>query len=1713
MRRGDASGEIPEMRWKPYHLRHPKNSAVLSEITSKGYFLDRLQDFDAQFFGISPREAEQMDPQQRLALEVTWEALEDAGIPPQDLVGSDTSVFMGVNSDDYGKLLLEDLPAVEAWMGVGTAYCGIPNRISYLLGLQGPSAAIDTACASSLCAIHHAKQSLMLGESSLAIAGGVNALVGPGLTAVLDKAGVLSKDGRCRSFDEAAAGYGRGEGAGIVVLKRLSDALADKDRIIAVLKGSASGANGKTNGIMAPDSAAQEKVARKALKESRCSGDSISYVEAHATSTQLGDPTEFAALKKVYGSGSRNLGSAPCYVGSIKPNIGHLEAGAGVMGFIKAAMIVNRSSVPPQTNLSQLNEKLGIETSMLEPVTEPKTLHPVGGPIRAAVASYGYGGSVAHAILEAPPLQQALRHLDPAQTTEKSSAVVLLLSGPSRNRTKASARHILQWLKDSNQAVDLASIAYTLAVKRGHHRFRTAVTTENIKEAKLLLEAVAQGKSNAQIYDGRAEPASESKGLVWVFSGHGAQWDGMGQYLMDVEPVFAETVKQIEPIVRKELGFNLSKALQHESVATSDRIQVTTFVMQVGLARVFQAKGVTPAACIGHSLGELAAAVVSGALSVEEGALVCCVRARLYRRVAGTGSMALINISANEATHKIGTRADVYVAIDSSPTSCVISGTPEAVKEFSTECEAENVQVRMVKSDIAFHTPLLSALVDPMRTSLATSVNARRPKIRLYSTSLTNPKGDEPRDLQYWINNMVKPVLLTSAIRAAADDGFNRFQEISSHPIVLHSINETLMEMSSTENLVIPTLLRNKDNRKSLLAAFGKLYCAGIPVALQHVLSGTWIHDLAGTVWEHQPHWRELASGSPPTLLGHDIKSHTLLGARTQLAGADVAVWQTQLASDLKPFPGNHPLHGSEIVPAAVLINTFLSAIPGHCLRNISLRVPVVVSPPRDIQVIRENQHLRICSRLVASEKVESSDNSWLVNTAADYSMDNPEPEILDISTTKSRLPNRLANSFSIDYLAKVGVPEMGFPWKVVEHLESDEEMLAMVDVDPTASTSSPHFGGSSWASLLDSATSISSTVFHKAPLLRMPTAVGRVHVLSNTKPPKSSYVHVRKAPGVFTANVKICDENGIVLIDVQNMAFAGIEGNAVPDRSSAGLIHRIAWPPIRLAEEPLSFSKVVFISARTSQLETYETQLASRKIQTQVLPEPKALSNVESDSIFVFLPSAEIHEGEIYEASAANCERLLDSIKHLLSLCKQTKLFVITSGALNECGTEALAQSSLVGLARIIHSEHAEVFAGLIDVEDSLFPLQAIKYAHSQDVIKVHDSVARHARLRPFQKPVELSERPKFRLHPQGTYLITGGLGALGLETAFFLARAGARRVILISRRKLPERRKWSTHSNTAGIKSILELESMGIAVHPVALDLTATGAAEQLQSVIDDLSCPPVLGVVHAAGTLANQMVNETTPEAFNSVIAPKIQGAMALHTAFPPNTVDFFVMFSSCGQLLGFPGQAAYAAGNSFLDCLATARRAAGDNSISMIWTSWRGLGMAASTRYIDAELAARGITDVTKEEAFDAWNAIFDYNTDHAVVLRTIPLDGDEPSPHPILDESLVRRTPLAGPTAGTEANDGGQAVSGAEREPDILQKVTQCVSTTLSMSPEDLDPNVALIELGMDSVMTVELRGHLQKALKRRVGPTLTWTCPTINLLAKHFIDLGSGFTA
>lgn len=1587
---------------------------------------------------------------------------------------------------------------------------------------------------------------------------------------------------------------------------------------------------------MAPNAKAQELVARQALRRARIDAATVEYVEAHATSTPLGDPTEVSAISAVYGRGQGGgIRAEPVAIGSVKPNVGHLEAGAGAVGFIKAVTAMNRATFPPQANLKTLNSKVDWASSGTRVVREAsKWPEPAGGHgRRAAICSYGYGGTVSHAIVEQPEytynmastgadLQRGDGHAGSTRR-QKEGPVLLVLSAPQEKRLAPAANALAKWLLSPKaEKASLSAIANTLALRRAQHNYRATFVVESHEHAAQVLEAFAKGRQQeheSAISQGVVLGTGVSNGVVWVFSGHGAQWEKMGTELMRSSVEFREAVRALDPITRAESGFSATEALERGGFTDrSDRVQVMTYVVQVGLAAVLRSKGLAPSAIIGHSVGEIAASVAAGSLTPEEGALVVTRRAELYRSVQGQGAMFMVGKPFEQVHSDLeGKGSDVVAAIHSSPSSCVVSGKLDAVVAYAEELKKSGTKVMRVATDVAFHhRGLLSPLSGPLRDALQGGdggIQPRPPMVPLYSTSDADPRATTLRDAEYWVRNMESPVLLTGAIRAAAADGFRLFLEVSSHPIVSHSIGETLLSCPGVEDeeetAVVGTMRRAKPAEASIMQAVGALHVKGADVDFRTVLGRRWSPDVPGTQWVHKSFWRKVESSgaSGDDLLRataglvHDVNKHTLLGLRTPVGGTDNTVlYTTRLDKVTKPFPGEHPLHGTEIVPAAVLVNTFHHATGANTLSDITLRVPVAISAPRDIQVVVNDDKVKIASRLRQEQQQgggdgaaggstqgrseKQGDMSWVTHTTGHWNLSNTSCDdeehmtSVDIESAKKRIGAVLPSSFSIDYLAKVGVSAMGFPWTITEHHGNLKEMLARVDADPSTlndgKTALP-WDMWSWAPLLDAATSVGSTIFFDDPKLRMPAhIVGVDFVNGDEPPPKTGWLYVQEATesnGGPAVHVSVCDDDGHVLVRFRSMRFSEIEGTPGVSGSVESLVHRLAWVPAPMSHRPAGWDKAVLLSEDEDVLGLYGSQLgpmlripdAASTISLQLSPQQgdvpqlrSICSDAGSNAAVIYCPGSVSSLADVPAQAEAFISKALALTKQVVNNASSsasagsskntTKIFVVTRGVGSAASTPtALAHSPLHGLARIIASEHPDQWGALVDVEegDTQLPALAIRYVHGQDVVRVEDQLPRVGRLQALprellyehqrhhqhrQQPRDTRARGRNLLpRPEGTYLVTGGLGALGLEVAGWLVDKGARRIVLVSRRGLPPRSEWAamlsqTNRNENGllvtaVARMQAMEQAGATVWTLALDMSAPDAQSRLLSGLEVLAVPPVLGVVHAAGCVEDQLVMETTAESFARVLAPKVAGTLALDGAFPPGTLDWLVLFSSCGQLLGFPGQSSYASGNAFLDAMAARRRAAGDTAVAVQWTSWRGLGMAAITDFISAELEGKGVTDITVDEAFRAWEHLGRHDIDHGVVLRALPLDEGDPLPAAVLEHIAQRRTASTrisepdgdahGQAGGVAGGSAARPAGGPELKEWLVQQVREIIAGVLMLSgPDEVDPRAATADLGVDSVITVTLRRKLQAALKVKVPPTLTWSHPTANHLATWFME-------
>nr|WP_324605706.1 acyltransferase domain-containing protein [Streptomyces ipomoeae] len=923
----DAIRRVPADRWRDFTAVAP------SEAPPYGGYLDDIAGFDADFFRVTPREAAVMDPQQRILLEVVHETLDHAAVPAGSLAGTTTGVFVGVSAPEYGSLTGADPTAVDPWAPAGGALSVAAGRLAYVLDTRGPSMAVDTACSSSLVAVHQACVSLRTGESELAIAAGVNVLLSPAVTVAFRRAGALAPDGRCKPFSAAADGIGRGEGCAAVLLKRLSDAERDGDRVLAVIRATAVNSDGRSNGLLAPNPAAQRALLTTAYARAGLSPAHIDHVEAHGTGTPLGDPIEAGALSAVLGPGRDP--DQPLLLGSVKGNLGHLESAAGVAGLVKTVLALHHDLIPPSLHCA---EGSALDDVRLRVVTEPEPWPRYGGTATAGVSGFGFGGTNAHAVLE----EWRPGPLSPPPG-EEPAARLHLLSDTDPTRLRDTAARLADWLDTpEGNAAHPSDVARTLAGRVGRGPARAAVVAGGRAELADALRALARERPHARVViddrgpvvgdvstagrgpaDGRG--LAGGRGLVWVFSGYGSQWVGMGRRLLAEEPAFAAAVEKLDARLAPECGLSLYDHLA--SGGALDRLEVAQpvlFGLQVALAELWRAYGVEPAAVIGHSMGEVAAAVCAGALEVSDAARVIAVRARLLSGLHG-GAMAVVDLDDGELDALGRDFPGVHVAVHSSPTQKVVTGEETAVARLVRRLEREGRAVRAMRVVGAGHSPQVEPLLRELTDSLA-DIRGGRPEVPVYSTVLDDPRGDCVFDAAHWAANLRRPVRLDRAVASAAADGHTAFVEISPHPVLTHAVTDTAPGI-----LALGTLRRDGDTSAEFLTQLGGLYAAGLHLPLP---PGRVI-DLPTPRWRHVRYWWTdgRRAGGAGTEVGGAFGTGAGTGEADRTEGRVVAAGQPPEggAATGRPWePGPVAAHAAGEASVSARLCHHISAVTGH---------------------------------------------------------------------------------------------------------------------------------------------------------------------------------------------------------------------------------------------------------------------------------------------------------------------------------------------------------------------------------------------------------------------------------------------------------------------------------------------------------------------------------------------------------------------------------------------------------------------------------------------------------------------------------------------------------------------------------------------------------------------------------------------------------------
>ncbi|MEU6819802.1 beta-ketoacyl synthase N-terminal-like domain-containing protein [Streptomyces atriruber] len=973
---GDAVGAFPTDRgWDLERLFHPDADRSGTSYTRQGGFLYEAADFDAEFFDISPREALAVDPQQRLLLECAWEAFERAGLDPRALKGSPTGVFVGMTGQDYGPRLHEPSQSTDGYLLTGSTPSVASGRLSFSFGLEGPALTVDTACSSSLVTLHLAAQALRRGECDLALAGGATVLATPGMFTEFSRQRGLAPDGRCKPFAEGADGTGWAEGVGLVLLERLSEARRKGHEVLAVIRGSAVNQDGASNGLTAPNGPSQQRVIRAALADAGLAADEVDAVEAHGTGTTLGDPIEAQALLATYGQGRAE--DRPLWLGSVKSNIGHTQAAAGVAGVIKMVLALRHELLPSTLHVDEPSGHVDWSTGAVRLLTEPVDWPRGDRPRRAAVSSFGISGTNAHLVIEEARQPrdgaEGAGSVDtgPADTDPVDGDTVLpwVVSGRTGDALREQARRLREFVADGGAAGTASSVAVgrSLVTTRSVFEHRAVVVGRDRETLTAGLEALAAGEASPDVVSGVA--GDTGPGPVLVFPGQGSQWVGMGSQLLRESPVFGARIAECERALSPYVDWSLSDVLRGDGSELSrvEVVQPALWAVMVSLAAVWADQGVTPAAVVGHSQGEIAAAVVAGALTLEDGAKIVALRSRALRQLSGGGAMASLGVGQEQAAELVDGHPGVGIAAVNGPSSTVISGPPEQVAAVVADAEARELRGRVIDVDYASHSSQVDTITDELARILA-GVRPVRSSVAFYSAVTGGRIDTTALGTDYWVTNLRRPVRFADAVTALLADGHRVFIESSSHPVLTLGLQETFEE-AEVAAVTVPTLRREDGGLSRLALSLAQAFGAGCAVRWENWFPVGGVSGPESSPYDSFPalqlptyafqrrrYWLEAAAtGSQDAAgLGLATAGHPLLGAAAELADGDVHLLTGRISRHSHPWLAQHTLFGTAVVPAAVLTEWALRAadeVGCAGVEDLTLQAPLVLPDTSGLQV------------------------------------------------------------------------------------------------------------------------------------------------------------------------------------------------------------------------------------------------------------------------------------------------------------------------------------------------------------------------------------------------------------------------------------------------------------------------------------------------------------------------------------------------------------------------------------------------------------------------------------------------------------------------------------------------------------------------------------------------------------------------------------------
>ncbi|MEV0787298.1 SDR family NAD(P)-dependent oxidoreductase, partial [Streptomyces sp. NPDC050423] len=1595
----------------------------------------------------------------------SWEAVESAGIDPLSLKGSRTGVFAGLMYHDYAL-------GTEAAATTGGSL--VSGRVSYTLGLEGPSVTVDTACSSSLVALHLGAQALRSDECSMALVGGVTVMTTPDMFLYFSHQRGLAKDGRCKSFAADADGTGCSEGVGVLMLERLSDAQRNGHPVLAVVRGSAINQDGASSSMTAPNGPSQQRVIRAALEGAGLTTADVDLVEAHGTGTRLGDPIEAQALLATYGQG--RVEGDPLWLGSLKSNLGHTQAAAGVGGVIKAVQAIRHGVLPRTLHVDVPTPQVDWAAGAVELLTESRAWPERDRPRRAGVSSFGLSGTNAHVIVEQAPVVEVAA----AVSAVEVPVVPVVLSARSEAGLSGQAGKLLERMDASASLLD---VGFSSVVSRAVLEHRAVVAASDREELVRGLTALAEGEVSASVVRGSVRPAGAT---AFLFTGQGAQRLGMGRELYEAFPVFAEAFDAVLVELDARLGRSLREVVWGEDVGLLNGTmfaQAGLFAVETALFRLVESWGVRPDFLVGHSVGEIAAAHVSGALSLGDAAELVVARGRLMQALPAGGSM--VAVEATEAEVLPLLSDEVGIAAVNGPRSVVVSGVEGAVADLAGKFAGQGRRTSVLRVSHAFHSPLMEPMLAEFGAVVAglSFGAASIPVVSGVSGDLAEGWGSAA----YWVRHVREAVRFADAVSFVAARGVTSFVEVGPDGVLSGMAQQSV---DAEAAVFAPLVRKGRPEVATTVAALGQLHVAGVSVDWARFFEGSGARrvDLPTYAFQRERYWMEAElGGNDPGSFGLATTDHPLLGAAVTLPGTDGPVLTGRLSLDSQPWLADHRMGTSVLFPGAGLVELALCAgaqVGCDVLDELTLQAPLMLPPRGGVQVrVRVGADDGTGARTVTvharDEDDEAGDAPWTLHADGVLLPDAPTP-VLDATSwpPEGASPVELGDVYA--ELAGQGY-DYGPAFQGLDAAwRRDGEIFAEVALPEVAASDAAQYGlhpalldAALHASLLDGADATPGD----EGTARLPFAWSGVRIHATG----AARLRVRIAPsGPDSITVDGADTDGRPVFSVGALVTRPVAVAATAGTTQRGSLYSVRWTPLTQAPAPVA---PVAVAVNWDDRNN------------------GSLPEVPEAAVLVWECPPPV--GDVVSGAHELTARALGVVQEWLTdeRFAAGRLLVVTRGAVALPG-ETLTHPAAAAVAGLVRSAQTENPGRILLTDtDTDAPMDVAAVAASgESEVAVRESGIWAPRLVRVESPLPADAPARSPFGDDTTVLVTGGTGTLGALVARHLVTAhGVRRLVLTGRR-------GPDAPGAAELRS--ELAGLGAEVTVAACDL---GDREAVQAL---LSAHPPTAVVHCAGVLDDATLGSLTTDRLARVLRPKIDAAWNLHELTADLDLSAFVLFSSVAGVLGNPGQANYAAGNAFLDALATLRQGLGLSGQSLAWGLWAdGDGMASALDATDLRRMSRsGVEPLAPVHAL----ALLDEagQSDEALLvpvrldLRT--LRAAEP-PAPILS-GLVRRKARAASGAPVQPPRSGlAALSPKERSRALLDLVRAQVASVLGHgSAADVEPDRAFTEIGFDSLTAMELRNRLASETALRLPATLVFDHPNARAVAGHLDTLLAG---